>query len=206
MIELQSYSLSLAKKTTEHKIYSKSTIILIQKGDTPIFYKATTIRALIYFHQMRWNYGVIPAIALVTALTGSVVTANGMRWYTTLEIPTWTPSGGTISGIWTTLFVLTAASALIVWNTVPHSNRHFWMIIGVFLVNAALNILWSILFFHLHAIGLACIDAILLGSTIVVLIVFLWDSARKAALLLIPYGVWVAFASYLNAVIWAINP
>lgn len=153
---------------------------------------------------MRLNYIIIPLVTILTSGVGSWITNNGMKWYKSINLPTWTPPGSVIGTVWTVLFILATISALIVWNTAKHNN-YFWWIIGLFLVNAVLNVGWSFLFFGQHLIGPAIFEAGLLGLSVVGLVILIWPLSRLAASLLIPYAAWVSFATYLTYSIWSLN-
>jgi len=153
---------------------------------------------------MKLNYIIIPAITFLVVMVGGWFTGSGMGWYDQLKLPSFTPSGQVIGSVWTVLFILATASVLIVWNNLPR-NQLFWQIIALFAVNAILNVTWSFLFFKQHMIGAAVFDAALLDLSVIGLIVLIWPLSVTAAALLVPYAGWVAFATYLNYVIWTIN-
>lgn len=155
---------------------------------------------------MKLNYIVIPLITVVVAWVGSLFTSSGINsgWYDSIVKPSWTPPGALIGAVWTVLFILAAISALIVWNKAKR-NSWFWWVIGVFVINAVLNVLWSFLFFGEHLIGTAIWEAALLGATVVALIILIWPISRLASLLLVPYAGWVAFATYLTYTVSILN-
>ncbi len=153
---------------------------------------------------MKLNYIIIPLVVLAVARTGGIFTSSGMEWYRTIVIPSWTPPGAVIGIVWTVLFVLAAASILLLWNTVDHTNR-FWWIIGLFVLNAVLNVLWSFLFFNQHLIGIAIIEAFVLGCSVVALMILIYPITSIAAWMLAPYAGWVFFATYLTYSIWKLN-
>lgn len=153
---------------------------------------------------MRLNYIIIPAITLATALLGGKLTGGGMSWYRTIKLPSWTPPGSVIGAVWTFLFILATISALLVWNGSAHDNR-FGLIIAIFIVNAILNISWSWLFFSQHLLGSAIFEAILLGLSVIILIILIWPRSIWAGGLLVPYALWVAFASFLTYKVWSLN-
>lgn len=153
---------------------------------------------------MRLAYIVIPAIAFAAAFIGGQITDSGMGWYRTIRLPEWTPEGRVIGGVWTLIYILTAISAIRVWVRFPRDRRFRW-IIGVFVLNTLLNVGWSALFFGLHLMTLAAWEAGLLGTTVLALIILIWPRDRLAAALLLPYFLWVCFATYLNAVIAGMN-
>src|SRR3989344_391220 len=155
---------------------------------------------------MKLNYFIIPLIVLSFSLLGSAFTSDGIDsgWYDSIIQPSGTQPGSVIGMSWTTIFILTAIAALIVWNTFPRS-KNFRSIIQLFLMNGAVNVLWSVLFFGSHAIGAAVIVAMVIEVTVIALIVCLWPVSPRAALLLFPYAGWVFFAIYLNSIIFSLN-
>lgn len=155
---------------------------------------------------MKANYIIIPLITILAALTGSILTGWGMSWYHNLNLMSWTPAGSLIGMVWTILFVLSAISVLIVYNQKNRAGESaFWLIMILLAVNAALNMMWSFIFFTLHFLSLAIIEAFVLGLSVVALIILIWPRAKLAAILLIPYAAWVFFATYLTYSIWVLN-
>lgn len=152
---------------------------------------------------MKLNYFVIPLLVLFVSLIGSSFTSADSEWYQSLNKPSFTPPGWIIGAVWTTIFALTAVSILFVWNHLK--SEWFWAIIGLFAVNGLLNIFWSYLFFRLNDVGSAMVEAGLLGFSVYALIFALWKKQRIAALLLVPYALWVTFATYLTYAIWILN-
>ncbi len=167
-------------------------------------------------NKMRLNYIIIPLITLGVSWFGSRLTSSGMDWYQTINLPAWTPSGSVIGLAWTIIFILGTISALIVWNkkdkdgiasspsALGNDTGKKW-IIALFLINAGLNLAWSWLFFNQHLIGPAVWEAGLLGLSVVILIILIWPFSKLAAWLLVPYGGWVTFATYLTYLIWNLN-
>lgn len=153
---------------------------------------------------MKQNYLAIPLIVVIVALWSGLITSSGLIWYRTIKLPSWTPSGTVIGIVWSIIFLLSAASAIIIWNKKARGQR-FWIIILIFILNALLNILWSNLFFGQGLIGLAAIEAIILDLSVVALIVLMWPVSKLASLLLWPYAGWVTFAICLNYIIWLLN-
>jgi tryptophan-rich sensory protein len=68
-----------------------------------------------------------------------------------------------------------------------------------------LNFLWSPIFFAVHQVGFALVIIVLLLAAIIAFIATAWRLDRVAAWLFVPYAVWIAFASFLNASIFALN-
>ncbi|MFA5047818.1 MAG: TspO/MBR family protein [Patescibacteria group bacterium] len=153
---------------------------------------------------MKKSYLVIFLAVLATALLGSWITNNGMDWYATLRLPGFTPAGSVIGTIWTVIFVLCIISASMFWNKRSVIPR-YKTIIGLFIANALLNVLWSGLFFGWHLIAWSLLEMVLLNLINLLLIIFLWRKSLWSSLLLLPYFVWVCIATYLNYLIWFLN-
>ncbi|MCX6744559.1 MAG: tryptophan-rich sensory protein [Candidatus Parcubacteria bacterium] len=153
---------------------------------------------------MKWSYLVIPITVFLTAFIGSTLTDPNSSWYKSLKLPSFAPPGYVIGMVWTVIFILCAISLLIMWNKLPH-NTLFWWIIGIFVVNAILNIGWSLLFFNQHLILASILEMILLEASTIAIIILAWPLSRLAAGLLLPYGAWVAFATYLAMNIYQLN-
>ena len=148
---------------------------------------------------------VIAGLTLVVALSGSALTTPEITtWYATLNLPSWTPSGSVIGLAWTTIFILTAISAIVVWQNAPRDSRLWWIVL-LFLLNGVLNVGWSYLFFNQHLIGASILEMLVLNATTIVLIFLTWPISRLAALLLFPYVGWVTFATYLAYSVWQLN-
>lgn len=154
---------------------------------------------------MRPNYLLIPLVTVLVAVIGSSFTSTGLGdWYTALKKPEWTPPGSVIGAVWTTIFILSTAAALIIWNA-PAAKGKLPAFAIIFLANAVLNIAWSWLFFVQHRLTLAGWEAALLDLTCIALVVMAWPVSRLAAALLVPYAAWVAFATYLTFTIAKMN-
>jgi len=153
---------------------------------------------------MKLNYIIIPLIVFLAAWIGGLITSAGMDWYKTINLPDFTPPGSVIGTVWTTIFILSAISALLVWNRFPRGKRLIWIFI-TFGVNALLNVFWSYLFFGQHLLSWAVVEAVLLGFSVILLIILIRPVVRLAAILLYPYLIWVAFATYLTYTVWSLN-
>lgn len=151
------------------------------------------------------NYIAIPVFTIFISVIGSRFTSQSLGgWYQNINVPSWTPPGGAIGIVWTFIFILATISALLVWNKTSHDKK-FKKIITAFVINGLLNMLWSFLFFSQHLVGFAAIEAVILGLSVVLLILWIWPRSRVAASLLLPYAAWVFFASFLTFSVWMLN-
>ena len=125
------------------------------------------------------------------------------EWYTQLVLPSWTPPGWLFGPVWTLLYIAMAVAAWMVWR--QGGVRANLLPLSVYLVQLLLNGLWSWIFFGEHLIGLALVDILALLATIIVVTVLFWRRRPVAGLLMVPYTLWVSFASALNFQIWRLN-
>lgn len=124
-------------------------------------------------------------------------------WYTTLAKPAWNPPGWVFGPVWTILYAMMAVAAWRVWLRGGWSGQR--KALGLFLVQWALNALWTPLFFGLQQPGWALAEILVLLAAIMATLRDFWRIDRPAGLLLLPYAVWVTFASALNGAIWWMN-
>lgn len=137
-------------------------------------------------------------------LIGSVFTAPAIPiWYAGLIKPELAPPNWVFGPVWTTLFLLMGIAAFLVWRRPVSKQRTFAL--TIFYVQLFLNVLWSFLFFGKHNPGAALFE---IGVLWVAIATTIWAFARvskRAAWLLVPYLLWVSFASYLNFALWTLN-
>lgn len=148
---------------------------------------------------MNWvALAVFVIIVFAVAAFGAMFTPG--EWYATLEKPSWNPPNWIFGPVWTLLYVMIAISGWLVWQRTGPG-----LAMGLYAFQLVLNAAWSWLFFGRQAIGAALVDIIVLLSLIVATIVVFWPVSRVAAGLLVPYALWVAFATLLNMTIWRLN-
>ncbi len=148
--------------------------------------------------------GVIGAFFTTPAING---------WYAGLAKSALTPPGWVFGPVWTLLYALMGIAAFIVWRRRGQvsakgniaSRRTFRLAILFYAAQLALNLLWSIIFFGLHASGAAFGEIVVLWLFILLTIIFFARISKTAAWLLVPYILWVSFATYLNFAIWYLN-
>jgi translocator protein len=126
------------------------------------------------------------------------------EWYASLNKPSWNPPSWLFGPVWSTLYVMMAVSAWLVWRQ-GGFIRQRWPL-SIFLVQLVLNAAWSPLFFGLKQPGVAFAEIIVLWLAIAWTIAVFWRVHRVAAWLLVPYLAWVSFAAVLNGTLWHLNP
>lgn len=154
--------------------------------------------------RFSYSYLVVPAVIILVSVLGSRLTSAGMEWYRQLRLPDFTPPGAVIGAVWTVLYILVGAAVIHLWLNSRRDSGFRWLT-GLLLINAALNIGWSYVFFYRGWIGWAVVEAGLLALSIVAIIVLSWSRDRLAAGLFIPYLLWVCFAMFLTFSIYQIN-
>ncbi|MDZ7731508.1 MAG: TspO/MBR family protein [Natrialbaceae archaeon] len=135
----------------------------------------------------------------LVGVSGSVFTAMGLEsWYAGLESPALAPPNWVFGPVWTTLFALMGGAVWLVWRQARVQDRNVRIAVGLFAGQFVLNVAWSAAFFGARSItaGLAAIVGLWLA--ILATIGAFARVDRWAAVLLIPYLLWVSFAAYLN--------
>lgn len=136
---------------------------------------------------------------------GALFTISAVSsWYVTLTKPFFSPPNWIFGPVWTTLYVMMGISLYLVWKQ-GLENRHIRSAFVLFIVHLFVNGAWSILFFGFQEPFLAFIDIIILLGMIMVLIFKFWPINKIASILLLPYLLWVSFATLLNYSIWQLN-
>jgi tryptophan-rich sensory protein len=143
-------------------------------------------------------------ITIVAAAIGAAASIDAGSFYTQLVLPQWAPPPWVFGPAWTVLYALMGIAAWLVWRV--DGFRAARGALTLFLVQLAPNALWSWLFFGWHRGALAFADILLLWVLIVVTLIAFWRVRALAGALLVPYLLWVSFASALNYAVWQLNP
>lgn len=138
-------------------------------------------------------------------ILGSVFTVTQiLTWYANLNKPFFSPPNWVFGPVWTALYALMGISIfLILEKKIKLQEKE--SLIFLFLLQLFLNFLWSVIFFGLHLPNYAFLEIIFLWGNITLLIVRFWKYSKPASILLIPYLLWVSFASLLNLSIALLN-
>ncbi len=145
------------------------------------------------------------AIGFLIAAIGAAASIQAGTFYNALVRPEWAPPGWLFGPVWTVLYALMSVAAWLVWR--EHcSGPARTLALGLFLAQLFFNALWSWLFFHWQLGGAALLDIIVLWLLIVATIAAFRRINRLAAVLLLPYLLWVSFAALLNYAVWQLNP
>jgi tryptophan-rich sensory protein len=144
-------------------------------------------------------------LCLGIGFTAGIVTQPEIpTWYASLAKPAWTPPRAAFPIVWTLLYILMAVALWRLWDRHEASPARREALV-FFFVQLALNAAWSPVFFALHATTVALGIIIALVVAIIGAVVTAGRVDRGAAYLLLPYLVWAAYATTLNAGIVAMN-
>lgn len=135
-------------------------------------------------------------ISLAAGFVGSFFTMDSVQtWYATLNRPSWTPPNWVFAPVWTTLYVLMGTAAYLVSRSKKLGKT---LVLWLFLAHLLVNLFWSIAFFTLHELLLSVIVIVALLGLIIVLMRLFWRYSHLATYLMVPYLVWVSYATTLS--------
>ncbi|AWX44050.1 Tryptophan-rich protein TspO [Flagellimonas maritima] len=144
-------------------------------------------------------------ICILIGFLSSFATQSSVNdWFLTLNKPSFNPPNWLFAPVWTVLYILMGISAGIVWSKGVH---HIWVKTALYHFGFQLlfNALWSIVFFGLKNPLMALVVILILFTLIILTIKWFNIVSKTAAILLVPYLLWVGFATILNYKIWELN-
>lgn len=131
------------------------------------------------------------------------LTQRDSSFYEGLVKPSFAPPGWLFPIAWTLLY---AAMALAMWFVLRRGSRDRFLLLGLYIAQLAVNLLWPVLFFVQEALGLAFFWLILLWMLAAIMLYQFFREDRVAGWLLVPYQLWLTFAAVLNFTIARLNP
>lgn len=144
------------------------------------------------------------ALVFVAGAIGALASISAADFYMHLDRPAWAPPAGLFGPAWTTLYLLMAVAAWLVWR--PRGFAGARSALWLFIVQLAFNALWTWVFFEWRRGALAFVVVVVLWLLIAATLVAFWRQQRLAGMLLLPYLAWVSFASALTWSVWQRNP
>ena len=145
------------------------------------------------------------AIALGVGALSALLTRGSMDIYSDIVQPPLATPSVLFPIVWTILYILMGIGAALVYNKKDEQPREVREALIVYAVNLFLNFFWSIIFFNMRAFLFAFIWLLLLWTVILIMILKFRKVSPLAAILQIPYLLWVTFAGYLNLAIFILN-
>ena len=143
-------------------------------------------------------------ISFAASAVGAVASFQAKSFYSQLAQPAWAPPPWLFGPVWTVLYALMAIAAWLVWRS--GGFRANPIALSFFCGQLVVNALWTWLFFAWQLGALAYADIVFLWVLIVATLISFWRVHPLAGALLIPYLLWVSFASALNYSLWQLNP
>ena len=143
-------------------------------------------------------------LVFVAAVIGGIGSATAATFYAELRQPAWAPPAWLFGPAWTALYTLMAIAAWLVWRR--QGSRGVRTALVLFGTQLALNALWSWLFFEWRMGAVAFVEIFVLWLLIGLTIAAFAQISRLAALLLVPYFLWVSYAAALSFDLWQRNP
>lgn len=148
---------------------------------------------------------VVMTCLVIGYLSGIVTRESITTWYPTLIKPVFNPPNWIFAPVWTSLYIMMGVAGGLVWNKLEGNETLVKKAFLFFIIQLALNALWSLIFFKLHNLLLASIEVVLLLLMIFETYTQFKKIDKIAGLLLIPYLAWVSFATILTISIWYLN-
>lgn len=152
-----------------------------------------------------WKLIISVLVCLSVGFIGSIFTTPSIpTWYATLNKPSFNPPNWLFAPVWTTLFILMGIAAFLIWRK-GLKKKAVKNALIIFLLQLVFNTLWSFLFFKFHSPFWALVDIAVLWVLILLTLIKFWKISKAAGILLIPYLLWISFASILNYFIYRLN-
>lgn len=124
-------------------------------------------------------------------------------WYATLIRPPLTPPDWVFAPAWTVFYLMIAVASVLYFRAAEKPRLR--LVTGIWAFHLVTNFIWTYLFFRLQSPLAALVDIVCLDLSLVAVLIFFWRANRTAGLLLIPYLLWVLFATYLNYGFYRLN-
>jgi len=143
-------------------------------------------------------------VCFAAAGVGAFASRDAGTFYGQLLRPAWAPPAWLFAPVWSVLYALMGTSAWLVWRG-PRTAK-VQASLRLFIVQLIANALWTWIFFEWQAGALAFAEIILLWCLIGATVVMFGRISVPAAVLLLPYWIWVSFATALTWSTWRMNP
>lgn len=153
----------------------------------------------------KWKpYVIGAALTLAVGALSGLLSAGGMLAYTeNAAKPPLSPPGWVFSVVWSLLYILMGVGATGIFLAPEGRERSRGL--NLFVLQLAVNFFWSLLFFNAKAYGFSLLWLMLLWGLVLLMILSFRKVDKKAAILQIPYLLWLTFAAYLNFGVWRLN-
>ena len=144
-------------------------------------------------------------IALAVGFLSAMLTSGSMEAYRSISKPPLNPPMAVFPIVWSVLFILMGISSALIFTKRNEDKTKAYSALKTYGLQLAVNFFWSIIFFNMQAYLFAFIWLLLLLALIIIMIIQFKRICPLSAYLQIPYLLWVAFAGYLNLMIYILN-
>lgn len=150
-----------------------------------------------------WTYGIFIGLTEAVGALSGFMTRNGMKEISGMPQSVLTPPSIVFPIVWGILYALLGIGAARVWLAPDSRERSkgLWL----FVFQLIFNFFWSLIYFNMQRFGFALLWLIALWILILLMTISFRKTDKAAGWLQLPYLLWVAFAGYLNFVMWRIN-
>jgi len=144
---------------------------------------------------------------ILGGLSGLATVSEIKNWYLNLNKPSFNPPNWLFGPAWSTLYTIMGIAFALIWDRLEKANSRIFSSKAVrfFLIQFFLNLAWSSIFFSWHMVAFALIEIVILWVFILLTIIHFYRINKFAGILLIPYILWVSFATLLTASILYLN-
>jgi tryptophan-rich sensory protein len=144
-------------------------------------------------------------LSFAAAVIGSIPISlgGGIAWQDSLQKPFYAPPNWLFGPAWTVLFLLMAIAFFLVWEKWPQKNAK--TAVYLYLAQLLLNVLWNYIFFGARLILPGLVEILILLAVVAATVYAFYKVDKRAAWIMVPYLLWICFATALNAGIWALN-
>lgn len=160
---------------------------------------------VIIMKKGNWKiYALWIALAEAVGALSGLLTREGAKYFNETALqPPLSPPAWVFPVVWGILYALMGVSAARIWMAEPSRTRNRGL--NLFIAQLVINFFWSLIFFNLQAYGFAFAWLLILWVLVALMILSFYQTDRLAALLQIPYILWLTFAAYLCAGVWMLN-
>ncbi len=145
----------------------------------------------------------IGALILIGSVIGSLSKTEINTWYSTLNRSSLTPPNYLFPIAWTILYTIIAICGWLIWRASSFPGLR--LIKALYVLQLMLNWSWTPWFFRYHLTGVSLVSLVVMDSAVIMIIYLGYAKVRPVSLLMIPYLLWILFATHLNFYIWQYN-
>ncbi|XP_046456540.1 translocator protein-like [Daphnia pulex] len=157
--------------------------------------------------EIVWSAIILTLLPWIGSLPAGMATRKQIKtWYNDIKKPNWRPPNLAFPIVWTLLYLTMGFASYLVWRDGGETlNGPAGLPLTLFAIQLVLNYAWSFIFFYYHNLEWAFYEVIALLIGIASCVYTFKSVNETASYLMMPYLVWVSFASLLTFTIWRMN-